>query len=301
MSKNIACITMARNDEFFLNHWIEYYGREFGRENLYIYLDGMDQKIPAFARGTNIKRIPHRDDLSRLKNDRHRIDRMSDMAADLFANGYDIVIGCDSDEFLVIDPDAKTSLAAYLSKIENVSSVSGLGMDIGQDLNREDELDPGRPFLQQREYALLSTRYTKPVILFRKTKNEKRKTESINRLSSFVSRFSFPRWGSGFHRVKKHNFHIDKHLYLFHFGMVDYNMVQSRFAGRDETWKRHVRRQISRTILTITNKKRRKWKYAKIARFIQTFFRAPYAWNKPCMFGLKLIVQIPERFKKVGV
>ena len=30
---------MARNDAFFLEHWIAYYGSLLGEENLYIYLD----------------------------------------------------------------------------------------------------------------------------------------------------------------------------------------------------------------------------------------------------------------------
>lgn len=38
-TKRIAAITMARNDEFFLNRWIKYYGEQIGTENLYIYLD----------------------------------------------------------------------------------------------------------------------------------------------------------------------------------------------------------------------------------------------------------------------
>ena len=34
MMKHIAALTMVRNDEFFLRKWVEYYGRELGRENL---------------------------------------------------------------------------------------------------------------------------------------------------------------------------------------------------------------------------------------------------------------------------
>ena len=34
---------MVRNDEFFLRKWVENYGRELGKENLYIYYDGLDQ------------------------------------------------------------------------------------------------------------------------------------------------------------------------------------------------------------------------------------------------------------------
>ena len=38
----IAAVTMARNDSFFLSRWIRYYGRELGYDHLYIYLDGED-------------------------------------------------------------------------------------------------------------------------------------------------------------------------------------------------------------------------------------------------------------------
>ena len=48
-TKHIAAITMARNDEFFLSRWVEYYGRELGIENLYIILDGTDQDAPKNA------------------------------------------------------------------------------------------------------------------------------------------------------------------------------------------------------------------------------------------------------------
>ena len=51
--KKIAAITMARNDEFFLNRWIKYYGSLLGEENLYIYLDGLDQKNPSKAGKSN--------------------------------------------------------------------------------------------------------------------------------------------------------------------------------------------------------------------------------------------------------
>ena len=44
-TKKICDITMARNDAFFLEHWIAYYGAILGKENLYIYLDGTDQPI----------------------------------------------------------------------------------------------------------------------------------------------------------------------------------------------------------------------------------------------------------------
>ena len=53
-TKKIAAITMARDDEFFLNRWIAYYGKQFGTENLYIILDGTDQTTPKNAGNAHI-------------------------------------------------------------------------------------------------------------------------------------------------------------------------------------------------------------------------------------------------------
>ena len=56
--KKIAAITMVRNDDFYLRKWVEYYGRELGKENLYIYFDGVDQEITRSAREPRPSRFP---------------------------------------------------------------------------------------------------------------------------------------------------------------------------------------------------------------------------------------------------
>ena len=50
--KKIAALTMVRNDDFYLRKWVEYYGAQLGRENLYIWFDGTDQTIGDFCAGT---------------------------------------------------------------------------------------------------------------------------------------------------------------------------------------------------------------------------------------------------------
>ena len=40
--KRIAALTMVRNDDFYLEKWVDYYGRQLGKENLYIFFDGLD-------------------------------------------------------------------------------------------------------------------------------------------------------------------------------------------------------------------------------------------------------------------
>jgi len=37
-------------------------------------------------------------------------------------------------------------------------------------------------------------------------------------------------------------------------------------------------------------------RWTRLSRVAQTLLRPPYAWNKPGMLGLKLVVRIPERF-----
>ena len=274
--KKIAAITMARDDEFFLSRWIAYYGKQFGTENLYILLDGIDQKIPENAENAHITKLPH-EQLSRAAGDKYRINKLSELAQKLLKS-YDIVIGCDTDEFLIVDPKIKQSLSKYLSNKKIHTTLSGLGLDIGQHLYNEAMLDTTAPFLEQREYALLSTRYTKPVVINKSVK-----------------------WGSGFHSIKHHNFHIDKNLYLLHFGAIDMSMLEEKAKKRGTDWLKHLKRRGNGTINAVTKSKAHGEKWLHIARFLQTYCRPIYALRKPAMFGLKPVINIPARFKKSGI
>ena len=274
--KRIAAITMARDDEFFLSRWIAYYGKNFGTKNLYILLDGDDQKVPENAGDAHITKLPHMP-MSRSAGDKYRINKLSELAHKLLKK-YDIVIGCDTDEFLIVDPKTKQTLSEYLSNKKINNSLSGLGLDVGQNMKHEKTLDKNAPFLEQREYALLSTRYTKPVV--------------INKAVM---------WGSGFHSIKHHNFHIDKNLYVLHFGAIDMKMLETKAQKRGTDWLNHLKRRGNGTINLITNKKTKSEKWLNIARVLQTYCRPIYAMRKPAMFGLKPIVKIPTRFKKSGI
>lgn len=274
--KRIAVITMARNDLFFLSRWIKYYGDLFGTENLYIYLDGTDQTTPENAGNAHITKLPHTD-MSRSAGDKYRIGLMSELANKLLAD-YDIVIGCDCDEFLVVDPNTGMNLHEYLSTRPFNTTLSGLGLDVGQHMTLEHPLDTSKSFLSQRSYALLSTRYTKPVVLNRPAQ-----------------------WGSGFHRIKNHNFHIDPNLYLLHFGAVDMDMLIAKAANRGPDWVNHLKRRGNGTINDVSSRPIHGEKHIKIARLMQKYIRAPYAINKPNMLGIKWVVKIPERFKRYDV
>ena len=153
----IAVISMVRNDGFFISKWIDYYGRQFGRENLFLLLDGHDQPQPAGHETINVVRLPHLE-MSRSRGDRNRARLVSQFGRSLF-HRYDIVIAHDIDEFLVVDPARGQALSEYLqAEAGGKASLSALGLDVGQHLKEEYTIDPHRPFLEQRSYAHVSAR-----------------------------------------------------------------------------------------------------------------------------------------------
>ena len=276
MMKRIAAVTMARNDDFYLRKWVEYYGGQLGKENLYIFLDGLDQVVGDFCEGTHAKAV-EKIGTQLVAAEKGRLKFLSEKAAALLSDGYDLVIGVDADEFVIVDPRLGLSLAEYLSSLDIKDSVSALGLDFGQKLGEEGDISEDRPFLQQRHYAQIGTRYTKPSIVAKPLT-----------------------WGSGFHRIKGHNFHIAKDLFLFHFGYFDLRRIQDRYQDKDrldQGWGKHMVKR-SRTIRLVTEKKALDFdRWTRWARTCQTWCRPPYAWNKPAMFELKLVVRIPDRFQ----
>lgn len=276
--KRIAAITMARNDEFFLERWVRYYSHEIGRENLYVYLDGKDQPVPVCAEGVRVElvdKLPGKI----VEMEKHRLDFLSGVANDLLDKGYDIVIGCDVDEFVVVDPALGMSLADYLSQARIETSLSPLGIDIGQNMRCEGAFTGEQGFFDERRYGRICTRYTKPTVV-----------------NSKVS------WGRGFHRIHGKNFHIAKGLYLFHFGYFDMKRIEDRFADKDrqaQGVKKHIAKR-AKTIHINSTEPIREWDgTVEKARMIQQWTRQPLCWNKPAMWEMKWVVKVPERF--VGI
>ena len=277
-TKRIAALTMARNDDFFLRKWVEYYGRELGRENLYIYYDGEDQTVGDFCEGANAFVHPKIGGQV-VAAEKGRLKFLSERATELFAKGYDLVIGVDADEYIVVDPKLGMGLREFLSRQDIDTSLSPLGLDFGQKLDEEGDLSQEATFLSQRHYAQIGTRYTKPSVIAKPC-----------------------RWGRGFHRVKGHYFHIASDLYLMHFGYADSKILAERLGDADrlaQGWKKHIYKR-SRTIRYATEKKARDFdRWTRWARLCQTWCRPPYALNKPAMLELKIVVKIPERFRDV--
>lgn len=279
--KKIAAITMVRNDDFFLRKWVEYYGEHLGKENLFVCFDGEDQAIPDFCKDLNVKVFPHVEAQVQT-GDKLRMQNIVATAKTLMER-YDFVIGGDADEYLIPDPALGESLVQFISRIASEHSdwtnISGLGVDVGQDLSCEEGIRDSEPFLSQRHKAKLSTRYSKASVLLKPVE-----------------------WGRGFHRVKGCNYHIVKDLYLFHFGCVDFSRLKAKM-GDDvllaDGWSRHLNKR-ARTVKLCTKRKGFRWETAvPFARHIQNVVRPPYIWNKPAMFELRIVVRIPDRFRNI--
>jgi hypothetical protein len=275
--KQFSAMTTVRNDSLFLPKWIEYYGKAFGYKNLFVFLDGHDQPLPEHPNvdEVNFLRLPHMP-LARSRGDRRRARIMSHLARGLFWL-FDTILVMDVDEFLVLDPNAGDSLPDYLASKSSRPTLSGLGLDVGQHLEKEEAIDPSQPFLNQRRFAHLSSRYTKPVVANRPVT-----------------------WGSGMHRVKGRNYHIDENLYLLHFGMVDYERSTGKTADQsriDAGWGKHLERR-EELFKIITTSQAHAWDdIIPRARKKQQRARQLFAWNKPKLLRDNPVVEIDTRFK----
>lgn len=279
---DICALTMVRNDDFFLKKWVDYYSAQVGKENLFVYLDGEDQSVPAFLQGCNVTSCRHIDE-SVNKGDKRRANFLSAEARRLMER-YDMAIGTDVDEFLVADPALGLGLKEFLEQYKDEAVISALGIDIGQDIILEKSLDPVRPFLAQRRYGIVYSRYTKTVVITN----------------------PYCRWGSGFHRVRGKNFFIAPGLYLFHFGGADMERLKLKIDNlelRRNGWGRHLNKRAAtiRQIEHALNEDNIKcWdKIIPLMRKWQQFCRPIFAWNKPTSFGITPVVQIPKRFKNL--
>lgn len=279
MQKRISALTMVRGGGPFLGRWVSYYGGLLGKENLYVFFDGQDQVPPPCTEGCNVSVVP-RVEGSVAESDRGRAAILSECASRLIGD-YDFVIGTDVDEFIAPDPSTGLTLPQYLGALDPAGRkcFSPLGLDVVQNIAVEGAVDPARGLLEQRSFALVSTRYTKASILCAKAE-----------------------WGSGFHRVRGSNLHILKDLYLFHFGCADASEVLSKLADGDlasRGWSRHLQKR-RRLFNTVSKLPVHNWDtWIPRARRLQSCIRPPYAWNKPAMLGLRILLRIPSRFSGI--
>lgn len=161
----LACVTMARDDGFFLEIWARHYLAAEPQVRLYI-LDHASQSDtaadlvarlgPQAARQITVIPLPE------FGFDvQYKAAALSALAAAL-VHGFASVIATDSDE-VVLPAPGEAGLMQILAE-EAGDCLMPLGFAFVQHLEREAAFDPARPLLEQRHYGCLSAAYTKPAI-----------------------------------------------------------------------------------------------------------------------------------------
>jgi hypothetical protein len=206
----MAAMTMVRGDHFFLGRWLDYYGRQLGRENLYVLNHGGDPEIARLAEGANVVALPY--DPTRFCFNQRRWQMLS-LFTSAFTNFYTWILCGDVDEIVAVDPDVADSLPDYLSRFpeDRVPRViSPFAIEIVHNPALEPEpITEGRNILDVRRTYRTNFNYCKPCITRRRTT-----------------------FSPGGHYATDRDGYLDPHLYLFHLRFVDYQMTHDRLAIR---------------------------------------------------------------------
>ncbi len=195
----IAAITFCRDEAKMLPLWIKYYGGQFGNENLYVIddnsEDGSTDDLPC-----DVLRIPP---IRGGKFNSTRMAMVGNFGRSLLQL-YDVVMFCDTDEFIVPDPDRHPDLRSYIEAKadEGLTAVGSLGFNVVHNVGVEPPLDLTRPLLGQRQLAKFLPLMCKPAI---KTIPE--------------------HWSTGTHGLRA-PYRVDPDLWMFHMKFGDRDHLQ---------------------------------------------------------------------------
>ena len=211
----VAAMTMLRGDYFYLERWVEYYGRHLGREHLYVLSHGNDPEHRRIAEGCNVINLPY--DATRYSFNQRRWQMLS-----LFTSGftryYNWVLCGDVDEIVAVDPAVSDSLSDYLMRFGETKAprvITPFAIELVHNPTLEPEALEGRNILDVRRIFRLNANYAKPCI-------------TRNKIT----------FGPGGHFASEKEGYLDPDLYLFHLRFVDYQMTHDRLAVRKE--QRHI-------------------------------------------------------------
>ena len=217
----IAAITFCRDEGRMLPLWVRYYGAQFGVENLYVVddnsEDGSTDDLPC-----DVLHIPP------IRGGKFNSTRMA-MVGNLgrsLLELYDVVMFCDTDEFIVPDPAVWPGLKEYVEarSDEGRNAVGSLGFNVVHNVGVEPVLDLDAPLLGQRQLAKFLPLMCKPAI-----------------------KWVPAHWSDGTHGVRT-PYEVDPELWMFHmkFGDRDHlqeaadhrqRMVEADGRSRDTQWR----------------------------------------------------------------
>ena len=217
----IAAITFCRDEGRMLPLWIQYYGAQLGVQNLYVVddnsEDGSTDDLPC-----DVLHIPP------IRGGKFNSTRMA-MVGNLgrsLLQLYDVVLFCDTDEFIVPDPERHPGLKAYIEArtADGLNAVGSLGFNVVHNVGAEPPLDLTQPLLGQRQVAKFLPLMCKPAI-----------------------KWVPAHWSSGTHGVRT-PYAVDPDLWMFHmkFGDRDHlqeaadhrlRMVEADGRSSDTQWR----------------------------------------------------------------
>lgn len=167
--RRTACVTMCRDETFFLRVWAKYYGDLFGAENLYIidHASEGDRSIrnDLLAAGVNFISIPHSTPSQKFSKNSFDQSRFSLITA--FMNGlrsyFDIVIYNDTDEIYIPDPEHFGSLKDYIDdRVEPGNVYAGIGVEVFENVGVDAPIESNTSLFMQRPSFVYRPGHSKP-------------------------------------------------------------------------------------------------------------------------------------------
>lgn len=159
MQSIAAAVTMVRDDAFFLEKWVEYYGGQFGRHALYVINHGHEPEVARIAEGCNLIGIPGE---AHKNFDVRRWRLLNNLVAGLRQYYKHVIVG-DVDEYVVMDPERGT-LIDFLTRKRGNRVLTPLGLEVVHRVAEEPE--GVRPhILGPRRHVQLALHYSKPCVV----------------------------------------------------------------------------------------------------------------------------------------
>ena len=201
----IAVVTMVRDDPFFLEIWLRYYGNMFGRENCYIVNHGRGEQVSDMAKGCNVIGIPG---LHHKNFDMKRWRMLNNFVMGL-RSYYDYVVVGDVDELVVMDPDCGMDLREFLAQSRPRRVLTPVGLEVIHRIDCEHEAITDT-VLGPRRHVRPAPHYSKPCAISAGTK--------IARGGHFTA----------FDRLI-----TPEHMYLFHLKYCDFDAYRTAMDHRN--------------------------------------------------------------------
>lgn len=208
-SATVAFVTMVRDDDFFLQLWVNHYSQHVPKQQLFILFDGFDQIAPPAAEGCQVIYLPRGETVQAWE--RRRRAMLADFTATLLSR-FPVVVVTDVDEILTTDPAQGHDLLSVIEDARELGVISPFALEIMHRPSLEPAaLDLQRPILERRRFARVNASYCKPCIT----------SQPI-------------RWSNGGHYSTYPEFHLDERLYLFHLRFIDRDRLLDRQRKRHE-------------------------------------------------------------------